>query len=76
MKLLAFDAQSGFGSVALLPAPRRFGVENALVRALDRLLSATVDADLADGIELSVRASGAREQALEALALANGGRND
>lgn len=40
----------------------------ALARALNRLLSATVDADLADGLGLSIGAAGAREQALDALA--------
>ncbi len=76
MKLLAVDVQCACGSNWLRLAPHRASIETALVRALDRLLSATVDADLADGVELSVRASGAREQALEALALANGGRDD
>jgi hypothetical protein len=44
-------------------------IETALARALDRLLSATVDASLAKGEELSVSEAGAREQALEALGL-------
>lgn len=42
-------------------------VSTALARALSRLLTATVDTDLKDGIGLSVGAAGAREQALEAL---------
>ena len=42
-------------------------VSTLLARALNRLLSATVDTDLADGIGLSIGAAGAREQALEAL---------
>lgn len=74
--MIAFDVQSGFGHVApLRPGPRRSDIEIALVRALDRLLTATVDADLAEGVELTTSRAGAREQALDALALAAGGQH-
>lgn len=43
-------------------------IATLLARALNRLLSATVDANLADGIGLSIGEAGAREQSLEALA--------
>ena len=54
-----------------VPTPGGTGsdVATALARALDRLLTATVDADRVDGIPLSIGAAGAQEQALEALAL-------
>jgi hypothetical protein len=52
------------------PRPVAVGgdVATTLARALDRLMSATVDAKLADGEGLSVSEGGAREQALDALA--------
>lgn len=62
----------GAVKAALLDRPeqvaRQGDIATGLARALNRLLSATVDADLADGIGLSIGAAGAREQALDALA--------
>ncbi|MGA1851266.1 hypothetical protein VH570_10580 [Sphingobium sp. HT1-2] len=60
-RVLSTDAPVSSGPIA-------GDVPTLLARALNRLLTATVDADLADGIGLSIGAAGAREQALEALA--------
>lgn len=70
MDVMAFPVQSSvLGTTApISPGPIAGDVSTLLARALNRLLSATVDTDLADGIGLSVGAAGAREQALEALA--------
>jgi len=61
----------GAVKTALLDQPdaaaRMSAVATSLARALNRLLSATVDTDLADGMGLSIGAAGAREQSLEAL---------
>ena len=42
-------------------------VATLLARALDRVMSVTIDAQTASGEELSIAQAGAREQALEAL---------
>lgn len=70
MDVMAFPVQSSvLGTTApISPGPIAGDVPTLLARALNRLLSATVDTDLADGIGLSLGAAGAREQALEALA--------
>lgn len=70
MDVIAFPVQTGLlGTTApISPGPIAGDVATLLARALNRLLSATVDADLADGIGLSIGAAGAREQSLEALA--------
>lgn len=69
-EIFAYSVQSGIGRAApLVTGPARPDVSTVLARALNRLLSATVDADLADGAELTVAQAGAREQALEAMAL-------
>ncbi|CAM8631497.1 hypothetical protein [Sphingobium cupriresistens] len=62
----------GAVKTALLDQPdsaaRVSAAATGLARALSRLLSATVDTDLADGLGLSIGAAGAREQSLDALA--------
>lgn len=70
MDVIAFPVQMRLlGTTApISPGPVAGDVTTLLARALNRLLSATVDADLADGIGLSIGAAGAREQSLEALA--------
>lgn len=69
MDVIAFPIQRVFGTTArITPGPIVGDLPTMLARALNRLLAATVDTDMADGIGLSIGASGAREQALEALA--------
>jgi hypothetical protein len=69
MDVIAFPVQRALGTTApVSPGPIAGDVPTLLARALNRLLSATVDTDLADGIGLSIGAAGAREQALEAMA--------
>jgi hypothetical protein len=69
MDVIAFPVQRVLGTAQpVSPGPIVGDVPTMLARALNRLLTATVDTDLADGIGLSVGAAGAREQALEALA--------
>lgn len=74
--LYSFPVQRVLGTTrAIVPGGSHIHTETVLARALDRLLSATVDADLAAGVELTTAAAGAREQALEALHLAQEVRN-
>lgn len=69
MDVIGFPVQRVLGTAApVSPGPIAGDVSTLLARALNRLLTATVDTDLADGIALSIGAAGAREQALEALA--------
>ena len=69
MDVISFPVQRVLGTAApVSPGPIAGDVPTLLARALNRLLTATVDTDLADGIGLSIGAAGAREQALEALA--------
>ena len=69
MDVIAYPVQRVLGTTRrVIPGPISPDVTTLLARALDRLLSATVDADLADGLGLSIGAAGAREQALEAMA--------
>ena len=69
MDVIGFPVQRVLGTAApVSPGPIAGDVPTLLARALNRLLTATVDTDLADGIGLSIGAAGAREQALEALA--------
>ncbi|WP_375284857.1 hypothetical protein [Sphingobium yanoikuyae] len=69
MDVIGFPVLHVLGTDApVSPGPIAGDVPTLLARALNRLLTATVDADLADGIALSIGAAGAREQALEALA--------
>ena len=69
MDVIAFPVQRALGTTApVSPGPIVGDVPTLLARALNRLLTATVDTDLADGIGLSIGAAGAREQALEAMA--------
>lgn len=76
MDVVAFPVQQVLGTAApVSPGPISGDVPTLLARALDRLLSATVDTDLADGLGLSMGAAGAREQALEALAAFEASRN-
>ncbi len=51
----------------------RYKTQPALLRALDDLLAHTVDADLAQGIELTPGARKARARAIAAIAEATGG---
>lgn len=76
MDLISFPIQRVLGTAApVSPGPIVGDVPTLLARALDRLLTATVDADLADGLALSIGAAGAREQALEAMAAYQDSRN-
>lgn len=69
MDVIAFPVQRVLGTAApVSPGPIAGDVPTLLARALNRLLTATVDTSLADGIGLSVGEAGAREQALEAMA--------
>lgn len=69
MDVIAFPVQRVLGTAATVsPGPVSGDVTTLLARALSRLMSATVDADLTDGLPLSIGAAGAREQALEAMA--------
>ncbi|WP_088190020.1 hypothetical protein [Sphingobium sp. Z007] len=77
MALMHFPIQPMLEAAARVsPGPIKHDVSTLLVRALSRLLTATVDTDLADGIGLSIGAAGAREQALEALAAWEASRNE
>lgn len=77
MDVIAFPVQRVLGTAApVSPGPICGDVPTMLARALNRLLTATVDTDLADGIGLSIGAAGAREQALEALAAFEASRGE
>ncbi len=77
MDVIAFPVQRALGTTApISPGPIKHDVATLLVRALSRLLTATVDTALADGLALSIGEAGAREQALEALAAWEAGRNE
>lgn len=76
MDVIAFPVQRALGTTApVSPGPIVGDLATLLARALDRLLTSTVDADLADGLALSLGAAGAREQALEAMAAYHDSRN-
>ena len=77
MDVLTFPIQRVLGTTTpVSPGPIVGDVPTMLARALNRLLSSTVDTDLADGIGLSMGAAGAREQALEALAAFEASRSE
>lgn len=68
MDVIGFPVQRVLGTDApVSPGPIPGDLSTLLARALSRLLTTTVCADLADGADLSVSEAGAREQALEAL---------
>lgn len=68
MDVIAYPVQQVLGTTSrVIPGPVSPDVTTLLARALNRLLTATVDASLADGIGLSIGEAGAREQALEAM---------
>ncbi|KQN09802.1 hypothetical protein ASE85_02355 [Sphingobium sp. Leaf26] len=68
MDVISFPVQRVLGTTApVSPGPIQCDVATLLARALDRLMSVTVDANLSDGIGLSIGEAGAREQALEAM---------
>ena len=76
MDVISIPVQRGLGTTTpVSPGPIVGDTCTRLARALDRLLTATVDADLADGLALSIGAAGAREQALEAMAAYQASRN-
>jgi hypothetical protein len=77
MVLMYFPVQPMLEAASRVsPGPISGDVPTLLARALNRLLSSTVDTDLADGIGLSIGAAGAREQALEALASYEASRSE
>jgi hypothetical protein len=77
MGLLTFPIQRVVGTTAPVSlGPISGDVPTLLARALNRLLAATVDANLADGIGLSIGEAGAREQALEAMAAYEASRGE
>lgn len=69
----AFPVQHVLGTQReLVVGPCLTDNEHLLIAALDRLLSATVDADLAHGVMLSEEEAEAREEAVAAIARVRG----